>query len=62
LNVEEKQTRSQQEIHNKGFNMSNSRIFGLQNNQNIEALTEYGRKIKVGVKNLEDATLDLGSY
>jgi len=42
--------------------MSNSRIFGLQNNQNIEALTEYGRKIKVGVKNLEDATLDLGSY
>ncbi len=42
--------------------MNNSRLFGLQNNQNIEALTDYGRKIKVGVKNLEDATLDLGSY
>ena len=40
-------------IHNKGFNMSDTSY--------SDKVPEEYRKIKVGVKNLEDATLNLGS-
>lgn len=43
----------QQEIHAKRFDMFNS--------QNDNDPTQFG-KIKVGVKTLDDAILDLGSY
>ena len=52
MNSEE---RSQQAIHDKGFDIYNT-SFGYNGNPN-----NY-RNIKVGVKKLEDATLDLGSY
>jgi hypothetical protein len=54
LNSEE---RSQQAIHEKGFDIYNT-SFGYNNPNNT---TNY-RNIKVGVKKLEDAVLDLGSY
>lgn len=56
---ETKITRSE-EIHNKGFDLFGSN-YSLQDLQEIEDPTLY-RKIKVGVKNLDDALLNLGSY
>jgi hypothetical protein len=49
-------TRSE-EVHSKGFD-----LFGNNYSlQNLEDPLAY-RKIKVGVKNLDDAILNLGSY
>ena len=53
MNSEER--RSQDLIHQKGFDISS----GYQSY--AVAPQEY-RKIKVGVKNLDDAILNLGSY
>jgi len=47
----------QETIHNKGFDLFN---FGFPIEENNENISEYG-KIKVGVKTLEDALLDLGT-
>jgi hypothetical protein len=47
----------QEAIHNKGFDLFD---FGFPTGDNNENITDYG-KIKVGVKVLEDALLDLGT-
>ena len=47
----------QETIHNKGFDLFN---FGFPIEEKNENISEYG-KIKVGVKTLEDALLDLGT-
>lgn len=44
------------EIHDKGFNMLERSVSEYRNSENLDF-----SKIKVGVKNLEDAILDLGS-
>jgi hypothetical protein len=46
----EEKTNKQEQIHNKGFNMTQRDLPGATFN-----------KIKVGPKTLEDATLNLGS-
>ena len=52
-------TRSE-EIHNKGFDLFGN-TYSLQEIDQLEDPLAY-RKIKVGVKNLDDAVLNLGSY
>ena len=56
MDTELKNMSRDDEIHAKGFNMIHGQSF-----QGEAAPTEFGRKIKVGVKNLEDAVLNLGS-
>ena len=46
------------EIHSKGFDLYGNNKFSLQD---LDGPLDY-RKIKVGVKNLDDATLNLGNY
>jgi hypothetical protein len=45
-----------QEIHDKGFNMIERPVSEYRNSENLDF-----SKIKVGVKSLQDAILDLGS-
>jgi len=52
-------TRSE-EIHSKGFDLFGN-TYSLQDLDKLEDPMAY-RKIKVGVKNLDDAVLNLGSY
>ena len=52
-------TRSE-EIHNKGFDLFGNN-YSLQEINKIENPLAY-RQIKVGVKKLDDAILDLGTY
>lgn len=52
-------TRSE-EIHSKGFDLFGSN-YSLQDIDHLEDPLAY-RKIKVGVKNLDDAILNLGAY
>ena len=47
----------QEAIHSKGFAMDNNYAFGGPGDQ--ENVANYN-KIKVGVKNLQDATITLG--
>ena len=44
------------EIHDKGFNMIERPVSEYRNSENLDF-----SKIKVGVKSLQDAILDLGS-
>ena len=52
-------TRSE-EIHSKGFDLFGN-TYSLQDLDRLEDPMAY-RKIKIGVKNLDDAVLNLGSY
>jgi hypothetical protein len=54
--LDEKDLKSRQDaIHNKGFD-----LFNFSNFNDDEQITEYGR-MKVGVKQLEDAIINIGS-
>ncbi|MDD7756453.1 MAG: hypothetical protein PUJ51_18355 [Clostridiales bacterium] len=46
-----------EQIHAKGFD-----LYGGRYNYNYNDPIDYGRKIKVGTKTLDDAVLKLGDY